>query len=70
MPISFVQFFLLQTCDRTPLVHQLSRAKPMAQSTKRAEFRPRLRSGDSPWKIWKTMVAVREARVRTETVRS
>ena len=70
MPISFDQFALLQTCESTPLVHQLSKEKPRAQRMKSEELRPRLRRGERPWKRCRIMVAVRDTIVRRETARS
>jgi hypothetical protein len=69
-PISSSQFLRLQTCDSVLLDHQLSIAKPMVQSRRSAAFRPRLRTGDRPWRKCNMMVTVRERIVRRETRRS
>jgi len=70
MPVLSCQLAVLQTPARVPLLHQLRRLKPRAQTTKREPFRMTLKRGFRPRKQWKRMVSVREATVARETARS
>jgi hypothetical protein len=69
-PAPLNQILLLHSWESVPRLHQVNKTKPIVQIKRRLLFKIKFRRAMTPLKQYTTVVMIRAATVRTETMRS